>query len=98
MLHVAGYLFPKNSLALCCFTRIKHANLIYKSHFIIQRGTYYVALALPWTLTVMRGIQVPRNSKAACVERFPLTPPAPGLPCATPWVPEPEPPAQKIRE
>lgn len=39
--------------------------------------TYYVALALPWTLTVMRGIQVPRYSNAAWVVRFPLTPPVP---------------------
>lgn len=61
-------------------------------------STYYVALALPWTLTVMRGIQVPRNSKAACMDRFPLTPPVPGPPCAAPWVPEPELPGQKIRE
>lgn len=60
--------------------------------------THYVALALPWTLTVMRGIQVPRYSNAAWVVRFPLTPPVPEPACATPWGPEPEPPGQKTRE
>lgn len=55
-------------------------------------STYYVALALPWTLTVIRGIQVPRYSNAAWVVRLPLTPPVPGPPCAAPWGTEPEPP------
>lgn len=59
--------------------------------------TYYVALALPWTLTFMRGIQVPRYSNAAWVVRFPLTPPVPGPPCAAPWAPELEPPGQGVR-
>lgn len=69
-----------------------------KAIILLQSGgnsTYYVALALPWTLTVMRGIQVPRNSKAACMDRVPLTPPVPGPPCAAAWVPEPEPPGQE---
>lgn len=77
----------------------KYANIFDKTHFtIVVSSTYYVALALPWTLTVMRGIQVPRNSKAACVDRFPLTPPVPGPPCAAPWVPEPEPPGPKVHK
>lgn len=62
----------------------------------VVNNTYYVALALPWTLTVIRGIQVPRYSNAAWVVRFPLIPPVPGPPCATPWAPEPEPPRQKV--
>lgn len=63
-----------------------------------ESSTYYVAFALPWTLTVTRGIQVPRNSKAACVDRVPLTPPVPGPPCVAPWVPDAEPPRPKIKE
>lgn len=58
-------------------------------------STYKVALALPWTLTVMSGIQVPRYSNAAWVVRLPPTPPAPGPPSAVPWDPEPEPPGKR---
>lgn len=59
---------------------------------LCNNNTHYVALALPWTLTVIRGIQVPRYSNAAWVVRLPLTPPVPGPPCAVPCIPEPDPP------
>lgn len=56
--------------------------------------THYVALALPWTLTVTRGIHVPRYSNAAWVLRVAPNPLAAELACATPEGPEPELPGQ----
>lgn len=54
--------------------------------------THYVALALPWTLTFTRGIQVPRYSNAAWVVRAPPAPADPGTPWADACAPDADPP------
>lgn len=67
--------------------QIKNKNTCY-IHFQKDRGTYYVALALPCTVTFRMGIQVPLYSKAGNTVAPPPIPSTPGLLCAEPVFPD----------
>lgn len=65
----------------------QNKNTCYK-HFQKDRGTHYVALALPCTVTFRMGIQVPLYSKAGNTVAPPPIPSTPGLVCAEPVFPD----------